>query len=145
MKIRKGFTMIELMIVILVIAILAAIAIPMMTKRMEYAKWSEAEGTMAQLGNDIRTYMEKWGTVPTMANLGYPAGVGLGGQYFDGIAYTIGAATAYTDRENMNIVVVCSNGANTSLNKPKATVGLQTRTLTVLVAAGNATSTLTGS
>ena len=47
---NKGFTLIELMVVILIVAILAAVLAPMLTGRVQQAKWSEAKaaaGTIA--------------------------------------------------------------------------------------------------
>ena len=48
---KKGFTLIELMVVILIVAILAAVAIPIMRGRIEAAKWSEG----AAIAGKIKT------------------------------------------------------------------------------------------
>ena len=56
MKARRGFTLIELMVVILIVAILAAVAIPIMRGRIDAAKWSEGKAMMGTIGVAIRAY-----------------------------------------------------------------------------------------
>ena len=54
MKNRKGFTLIELMVVILIVAILAAVAIPIMRGRIDAAKWSEGKASGGTIATAIR-------------------------------------------------------------------------------------------
>ena len=53
---KKGFTLVELMVVILIVAILAAVAIPIMRGRVDAAKWSEGKAMMGTIATGIRAY-----------------------------------------------------------------------------------------
>lgn len=61
---RRGFTLIELMVVIAIIIILAAIAIPNYLKMTERAKRSRLASDMATLATVLETYKTDWGTYP---------------------------------------------------------------------------------
>ena len=52
----KGFTLIELMVVIIIIAILAGMAVPTFTKSMENAREKEARTTLELIYNAQRMY-----------------------------------------------------------------------------------------
>jgi len=85
MKSRKGFTLIELMVVILIVGILAAVAIPLMRGRIDSAKWSEGKAMMGTIATALRAYGAEKGDVgtwpPSMTQLGFVAG-DLTGTYF---------------------------------------------------------------
>ncbi len=53
---KKGFTLIELMVVILIVAILAAVLAPMLTGRVQQAKWSEAKAAAGTIASALRAY-----------------------------------------------------------------------------------------
>jgi prepilin-type N-terminal cleavage/methylation domain-containing protein len=64
MKKRKGFTLIELMIVIAIIIILAAIAIPNYLRMTERARRSRVAGDFASIAVGIEAYAVDWGYYP---------------------------------------------------------------------------------
>ena len=66
---RKGFTLIELMIVIAIIIILAAIAIPNYLKMTERAKKSRVASDFESLATALEAYRTDWGVYPTAASL----------------------------------------------------------------------------
>ncbi|MHC4666470.1 MAG: type IV pilin protein [Planctomycetota bacterium] len=101
MKRRKGFTLIELMIVILIIGILAALAVPLIRSRVEKAKWSEAKTAAGAIATALRAHVAEYAAVPTtQGNTGLtaapPAGLGvkegdLFGKYFREENYSFSA------------------------------------------------------
>jgi prepilin-type N-terminal cleavage/methylation domain-containing protein len=64
MKQRKGFTLIELMIVIAIIIILAAIAIPNYLRMTERARRSRVAGDFASTATALEAFSVDWGQYP---------------------------------------------------------------------------------
>jgi prepilin-type N-terminal cleavage/methylation domain-containing protein len=95
---KKGFTLIELMVVILIVGTLAAVAVPILRGRTNRTKWSEAAATAGAIRTAIRTYYVKdpnaaagmvGSTVDTIqTTLGFLAG-DLTGRYFQAGNFTI--------------------------------------------------------
>ena len=62
---RKGFTMIELMVVVVVVGILASIAVPMYGKYVKNARLTEATGRIGE----IITACKAWASRSAMVTL----------------------------------------------------------------------------
>lgn len=89
---KKGFTLIELMVVILIVGILAAASVPLMRGRIDKAKWAEANAMAGTIQTAARVYFAENGEVSSdWAELGFETG-DLEGTYFDATCFTIGAA-----------------------------------------------------
>jgi len=102
---RKGFTLVELMVVVLIVGILAAVALPLMSGRINAARWSEANAAAGTIASGIRAYVAEKG--PSYANYAadlvggvavFGPNIGitasdLTGTYFGSAAYQITSVT----------------------------------------------------
>ena len=106
---QKGFTLIELMIVVAIIGILAAIAIPAYQDYTVRSKMTEAIAGMSAAKVAISEYYQSQGSMPQAAST---AGITttIGAKYLDRISYTYGARNTST----LTGVITGNLGGNTS-------------------------------
>ena len=128
---RKGFTLVELMVVILIVGILAAVAIPLMQGRIDKAKWSEANATAGTIRTAVRAYVAETSLATaqalntSLANANTQAALGfsstdLDGTYFEAACYTI----SNIDGNGMAEVTVAA-ASSTKTDKPSGTYKLE--------------------
>jgi prepilin-type N-terminal cleavage/methylation domain-containing protein len=127
---KNGFTLIELMVVIFIIGIIAATAIPIMRGRMDSSKWSEAKSAMGSIRTAARAFEAEKGPSYdysggiTLTELGFAAdGSDLNGKYFSHQAYAL-TFTAYDTYS-----ILCTAADSTCAEVP-ATPATETLTQT---------------
>jgi type IV pilus assembly protein PilA len=103
MKNKKGFTLIELMIVVAIIGILAAIAIPAYSDYTKKSKVSEVVNSMGAAMNGMEQTIQEIGACPTtptsidtLAEIASSFGVTIPSNYVTGCAVTACAAAGAT-------------------------------------------------
>jgi len=119
MRKNKGFTLIELMVVILIVAILAAVLAPMMSGRIRSAKWSEAKAGAGTIATALRAWVAENEDASTTIATAIPAGVdgtalgGLGidaadlnGKYCVASDYEITSCSVDTDGTPLYVITV---------------------------------------
>ena len=127
---RKGFTLIELMVVIFIVGILAAVAIPIMRGRIDAAKWSEGKASAGSVRTALRAYFAEKG--PAYANyaadcegditvfgpaLGFAAN-DLDGKYFVGTDYVISGVSVDGSENLLYTITVTGSGAEAPSTPP---------------------------
>ena len=114
---RKGFTLIELMVVIFIVGILAAVAIPIMRGRIDAAKWSEGKAAMGSIRTACRAFQAEKGAsyadygTTTLTQLGL-APDDLDGKYFTNGCYVL------TDFTPTTYTITCTAATSGSTEKP---------------------------
>ncbi len=90
-----GFTLTELLIVVIIVGIIATLALPMLVKTMEKAKLGEAASNLNLIRTGEKIYFLEYGQfIGNMGDLNIEDPNSQAGRYFD---YTIAAPAPTTD------------------------------------------------
>ncbi len=120
---KKGFTLIELMVVVIIVGILAAVAVPKMAANKDRSIASEAVAALGTLNSAAAVYQVEVGdantdtTVVSLANLiaqGYITEADLNGTYFTGAEYTTATPTWDNDEKKFDITSIASAATSKS-------------------------------
>ena len=127
MEKRKGFTLIELMVVIFIVGILAAVAIPIMRGRIDSAKWSEGKAGAGSIRTAARAFQAEKGPAyvyvgTTLTELGFATG-DLDGKYFTEAAYAI-TFTAAAGYDTYEVEVTAADSTSTDRPTSPAVISL---------------------
>jgi type II secretory pathway pseudopilin PulG len=105
--------MVELVVVVLIVGVLAAMAMPMMKGRTDSSKWSEAKLAMGTIAHALRMYgheVDTFSGIPTLAAIGI-SDSDLDGTYFTREVYVITSASVSGGQTSFVITCTAADSA----------------------------------
>ncbi len=110
---HNGFTLVELMIVLVIVGVLSAVAVPVYTSNVQKAKMSEADASLGTIRTQARIYYGENGAYPTVAVAAVVVGATwndiqageLTGKYFADASYT------YVSADGVSYTLSCAKGS----------------------------------
>jgi general secretion pathway protein G len=113
---KKGFTLVELMVVVIIVGILAAVAVPLMSANRDKAIASEAVAAVGSVNTAARLYFVEQGVNATaIGNLtgsGHFNNADLDGTYFANNGYTLTFGNIGTAAAGVSLATVTENKTN---------------------------------
>ena len=121
---EKGFTLIELMVVLFIIGVLAAVAIPYMLGRSDAAKWSEGKAVAGSIRTAAQAYCGEKGagydfSGTTLEDLGFVINLGADGGDLDGKYFTDDCYSIVFSKNGDYLITV--NAAKSTSGAPPST------------------------
>ena len=112
MRKNSGFSLVELMIVIVIIGVLAAVAVPIYNNNVTKAKMSESDASLGSIRTQLRVYYGENGNYPTVSPAGYVIGASwndirtgeITGKYFTDSSFT------YLSTDGSAYQIICDKG-----------------------------------
>ena len=109
---KKGFTLVELIVTVIIIGVLASVAIPMMTANVDKAKKSEAMAALGAYRTAYRLYTAEWGSAPASKNAmnAWVKDTDVDGKYFNNSHYSLSGATMTATNGTLSCNMNLANG-----------------------------------